>query len=190
MKHPKACTQCRKTKRKCVHQSTGQPCVSCRDRQLQCSLRSRPSAQPRFLIRREPEQPVAAPNPQLDLPKTVIQEVVEHYLDKIHDRPHSLFHPATLRDNVRDGTVSRPLLLAFCGMGSRFSADANMRQLGVPLMDQARQLFLADLENISVENTQCCVLVANLCAAYLNPSSEALFFRESTMMSWPDIPRG
>lgn len=44
-------------------------------------------------------------------------------------------------------------------------------------MKESKRRLLADLENICVENVQCCVLIANLCAAHLNPTSEALYFR-------------
>lgn len=45
-------------------------------------------------------------------------------------------------------------------------------------MDESKRLLLADLERICVENIQTCILLANLYAAHLNPSSEALFFRK------------
>lgn len=105
-------------------------------------------------------------------------EVVKLYLEKLHDRPHSLFHPATLKAQVCDGLLNRALLLAICSTGSRFSLELEMRQLESRLMSESKSLLLADLETICVENIQCCILIANLCAAHLNPKSEALFFRK------------
>lgn len=108
----------------------------------------------------------------------VAEELVGHYLDKVHDRPHSLFHPQTLRDRVRDGTTSHALLLAICSMGARFSPDPDIRHLEPALTAKSQSLLQADLTNMTLENIQTCILVANLCAANRNHKDEALFFRK------------
>lgn len=64
-------------------------------------------------------------------------------------------------------------------MGARFDEDGEIRALEDNYMEESKRLLLADLENICIENVQTCILIANLFAAHLNPSSEALFFRES-----------
>ena len=38
-----------------------------------------------------------------DLPFPVVEDLVGLYLQKIHHRPHSLFHPRTLQQRVRQG---------------------------------------------------------------------------------------
>jgi hypothetical protein len=76
-------------------------------------------------------------------------------------------------------------LLAICSMGSRFSSDAHVRHLEVPWMARSKQLLLADLEHICLENIQAAILMANLCVAQLNPISEVLFFRTSNHDSCP-----
>lgn len=119
----------------------------------------------------------------IDLPEQVIQELVSHYLSKIHDRPHSLFHPSTLRENIHNGHVSQALLFAICAMGSRFSRDPQIRLLESQLIFESKRLLKADLENICLENIQTCVLVANLCAAHSDTSTEALFFRIANGMA-------
>ncbi|CAJ0543881.1 Ff.00g039730.m01.CDS01 [Fusarium sp. VM40] len=62
-------------------------------------------------------------------------------------------------------------------MGARFDEDDEIRSLEGNYMEESKRLLLADLENICIENVQTCILIANLFAAHLNPSSEALFFR-------------
>jgi hypothetical protein len=111
------------------------------------------------------------------VPLHIAARFVDHYLDKLHNRSQSLFHPAQLRSEVQNGSINRALLLAVCCMGARFDHDDRVRSLEASLMDESKRLLLADLETVCIENVQTCSLIANLYAAHLNPSSEALFFR-------------
>jgi hypothetical protein len=108
----------------------------------------------------------------------VAARLVDYYLTKLHNRPHSLFHPATLKKQVQDGSINKALLLSICSMGARFDTDDEIRSLENTYSNESKRLLLADLENICIENVQTCILIANLYAAHLNPSSEALFFRK------------
>ncbi|KAF5595303.1 uncharacterized protein FSUBG_9203 [Fusarium subglutinans] len=84
---------------------------------------------------------------------------------------------ATLKKQVRDGSINKALLLSLCAMGSRFDQDEQIRCLENSYNNESKRLLLTDLENICIENVQTCILLANLFAAHLNPSSETLFFR-------------
>jgi hypothetical protein len=175
----KACRECRISKRKCSRVDTHGPCTQCLKTGHSCSSMLRvvsdPYLKPRGLgqgIDQEDSRSIAA------LHQEIVVELFEHYIDKIHDRPHSLFHLPTLRESVRKRTIKKPLVLAICSLGSRFSTDTDIRTLEHQLTAEAKRLVLADLENICLENIQTCVLVANLCAANATPSSEALFFRK------------
>ncbi|KAJ3533831.1 hypothetical protein NM208_g7808 [Fusarium decemcellulare] len=189
MKQPTACRQCRESKRKCIRRGAGNACVTCLKRRVQCdaSLRKYSALQSSLL----PKQPSthddtlhpSQSKPTLDLSTEVAQELVEHYLIKIHDRPHSLFHPPTLRDEVRRGSINRALLLSICSMGCRFSSDAHIQSLELSMVQESKRLLQADLENICLENIQTCILIANLCAGHFNPSSEALYFRIANGMA-------
>ncbi|KAK2812625.1 hypothetical protein FQN50_001271 [Emmonsiellopsis sp. PD_5] len=180
MKLAKACAQCRFAKRKCYSDDLRGPCLRCTERQSPCSLTqlTLTQSQPRLLapsvggIRSEESRE----SDILDLLDGKAEELVENYIHKIHDRPHSLFHVPTLRADVRRGSVSKALLLGLCSMGCRFSSDAKVRSLEPDLTTECKRLIKADLESISLENIQACILAANLCAADTNPSSEALFF--------------
>jgi hypothetical protein len=189
MKHPTACHHCRETKRKCTRQShrVGGPCEPCQRRNLVCagSRALLPTSSQLLLpkpkqIHDETNGSEASESLTLQsqqLPVHILTRLVNYYLDKLHNRPHSLFQPTKLRTQVQDGSVNKALLLAVCSMGSRFDDDEQIRLLENSLMEESKRLLLADLENICIENVQTCILIANLYAAHLNPSSEALFFR-------------
>ena len=179
MRHPRACAQCREGKRKCVRQGIGESCEPCAHRRLKCALLStQPPPTHRELVPRAVTDQIG-PQPSVErvLDANLQIDLVNLYLEKIHDRPYSLFHAPTLRAEVHSGTLNHALLLAICGTGSRFAEQEKTRELERQLMGESKRLLLADLENICVENVQCCVLIANLCAAHLNPTSEALYFR-------------
>ncbi|KAF5536721.1 hypothetical protein FPHYL_12931 [Fusarium phyllophilum] len=171
MKPPKACTECRRTKRKCTRQNgqLGDSCDQCQLKHLKCtSCLTNVTARTLALL----------PNlTTIDIPVNVATRLVDHYLTKLHNRPQSLFHPATLKKQVQDGSVNKALLLSICSMGARFDAHDRIRSLESTYIGESKRLLLADLENICIENVQTCILIANLYAAHLNPSSEALFFR-------------
>lgn len=179
MRYPRACTQCRESKRKCKRDGLDQPCIQCTQRRLRCTLIPRSAnSRPTALAPQEPAACYHDANPLICLSGALKHDLVNLYLEKLHDRPHSLFHASTLRAQVRGGSVSPALLLALCSAGSRFSHDPGTRALEMRLMNESKRLLLSNLESMSVENVQCCILIANLCAAHLNPTSEALFFRE------------
>ena len=183
MKVARACQQCRTSKRRCVRTESGSgtPCYPCSAKELQCSFTHN---RRRSVLRPLASGSISESDHQkgeLDalLSNTeAVCELVELYLAKIHDRPHSLFHPPTLRRDVQHQRVGRALLCAICSMGVRFVADDGTRRLAPMLTAETKRLLQADLENICVENIQTCILVANLSAADTNPASEALFFRK------------
>lgn len=196
MKTPKACRQCRESKRRCTRRGPGDPCDTCDQRRLHCDghLNRQYHGCRRALVAKKPiiqeranEQTVHVGPPGDDeapsLPKGTAVELVNHYLDKIHDRPHSLFHPAILRAQVQEGTVSDCVLFAICALGSRFSANPDTRQLETSLAMESKRLLQAGLEQISLENIQTFLLLALLDFGNGNSSSEILFFRKLTRLA-------
>ncbi|KAM5362598.1 hypothetical protein ACJA88_013955 [Fusarium oxysporum] len=178
MKPPKACHECRRTKRRCTRRSgqVGDSCDQCQLKSLKCtaSLANVPARTHALLPN---PSPTRHQDTSIDVPVDVAIRLVDYYLTKLHNRPHSLFHPATLKKQVQNGSVNKALLLSICSMGARFDADDDVRSLESTYNNESKRLLLADLENICIENVQTCILIANLYAAHLNPSSEALFFR-------------
>jgi hypothetical protein len=192
MKYPKSCRQCRQSKRKCTRKGPGEPCDTCQQRRLRCDgqMRSRSTANapltpsvpwkdPRsFRTQSHSEEETLS-----GLSRGIIVELVGHYLRAIHDKSHSLFHPPTLYSQVQDGSTGKALLYAICAIGSKFSGNPDARALGPCLAAKSKQLLLADLENICLENLQTCILVATLCAGNCTRGTEALFLRENSPSS-------
>ncbi|KAH8589303.1 hypothetical protein B0O99DRAFT_523490 [Bisporella sp. PMI_857] len=173
MKLGKACLQCREGKRRCEKSSTGSACSQCRTRQLHCSSLSHGQTTETKTLR-----------PALDPidtgqglpPLDVIEEALNMYFLYIHDKPHSLFHEASLRECVRKRTVSRPVIFGILGLASRFSSDPDILSRAKLYASQAKRLLKDDLENICLENIQACVLIANACGADTEANSESLYF--------------
>ena len=100
MRGAKACVQCRATKRRCeAKQQENQPCRQCLQRSTECSF-SRSSRSAAHLAARVSDvtTPPAALLPELERRR----EVVDLYLNNIHDKPHTLFHVPTIRAQVLD----------------------------------------------------------------------------------------
>ena len=68
------------------------------------------------------------------------------------------------------------LLSSICAIGSRLSTDVNVRAKIQDLANWSRILFSKAMENFSLETVQTCILLANICAADLQPEGEALYF--------------
>lgn len=191
MKAPRACRQCRESKRKCVRPQPGSTCSSCQQKLLRCGggLPSLPRGPFDVSSNGDQSGPSVVADDSHETPpgltwKTTL-ELVELYLEKVHDRPHSIFHPATLRSQLQSNTLTMTLLCALCAIGSKYSEKPDQRSLGAPLVAEAKRLLQADLENICMENIQACILVATLCAGGGRTSSEALFVRKMMPLSLP-----
>ncbi|KAL4964203.1 Zn(II)2Cys6 transcription factor [Aspergillus stella-maris] len=176
MKAATACQQCRLSKRKCIRLGPGQACNACQQRGIKCS--GKLQAQDDNSSAPTPSEPGES---ILSLDMSV--ELVELYLEKIHDRPHSLFHPATLRTQLRDGTAGDALVFAICAIGSKFSAYPDRLGLEKRLAGEAKRLLQADIENICIRNIQTCILIATLSAGNCETTPEALYFRIATSMA-------
>jgi hypothetical protein len=171
MKLGKACRQCRDGKRRCDKSTTGVACQQCTRRKLQCS------SDVTSLDRQALKSRIAAPVAVHTLPPSdVRRELCDLYISHIHDKPHTLFHEPTLRQQVADGTVSRAILYGIMGLSARFSTHAEIRLQAEKFTIESKRELKADLENICLENVQACIIVGNLCGAEGNNDSEALFF--------------
>lgn len=183
----RSCLQCRDAKRKCVpakESDTGQSrssCIRCLRRHLPCSRSQAKPADTRKLQAR-PNLPAESQDEPSKLEDFLSDEksielLVQEYLSKIHGRPHYIFHTVTLWRDIRDRRIGKALLLAICAMGAHVSSRPDLRSLQSLLTTEAKRLLQMDLERACLENVQTCILVANLCVAHANPSSEFLFFR-------------
>lgn len=182
-----SCQQCRDAKRKCIyadHGSSDPSCQRCKRRTLKCS---RSWLQQRGATTRRPVAPAPPASPPAPSPtKTLegflsnaesVSRLVQEYMSRIHGRPHSIFHGATLWRDIREGRAGQALILSICAMGAHTVDDPALRSLEPLLTAECKRLLLADLERVCLETVQTCILVANLCVAHGNSSSEFLFFR-------------
>lgn len=178
MKVAKACRECRLAKRKCTVAQPSTACEACQRNNNSCSFVS--STRERCLAPRQLTNNHPSVNTAIDaLSETEIISLIDLYLTKVHNRPHSLFHPPSLRASVQTGTIRLALLCALCSFGCILSNDATFCRFQDPLISDAKSLLQADLENICLENIQVALLIANLCEWQGNRPSEALFFRKS-----------
>ena len=193
MRTSTACAQCRLAKRRCTRHEPSEACAPCQQKQLLCEgkLQNRPVGH-RFLVSRPytatgstfgqyPKVPEPQVGPRPDLSRGTAIELVDHYLDKFHGTPHTIFHPATLQSSVQDGTINKALLYAICAIGCKFSGNPDTRCQGSALAAESKRLLQADISNISLENIQSCILVAMLSVGHGDSASEALFFRTYTI---------
>ncbi|KAF5598836.1 hypothetical protein FPCIR_2716 [Fusarium pseudocircinatum] len=103
-------------------------------------------------------------------------QLVDYYMVFIHDRPQSIFHQPTLKDQIQRKETDPGLLLAICSLACRFSDDPAVRDLEDCLTGASKVRLQANLEQCSLATIQTCILVANVCSANLNPEGEALYF--------------
>ena len=94
MKISKSCTQCRSGKRKCVVEGTEWTCQHCLKQGKPCSLSQLPKRQRHLLPNNTPERDDKCQSVTADTK----HQLVDLYLHLIHDKPHTLFHPALLRE--------------------------------------------------------------------------------------------
>ena len=186
----RSCQQCRDAKRKCIpgRDSDSVPsCHRCLRHRLACT---HSQVQQLVWTRLKARQPVARPSTESQSQSKRVEDflsddesvekLVHEYLSKIHGRPHSIFHARSLWRDIRDRRASKALILAICAMGAHVSAQPTLRSLEPQLTAESKRLLQIGLERVCLENIQTCILVANLCVAHANPSSEFLFFRKCT----------
>jgi hypothetical protein len=184
-----ACSECRQAKRRCIQRANCGVCDSCHERRLICVRKLHSGGKDRILLRPRPvlidvrtahvcRAPAKQVNYDLDLSHGIVVELVDLYLEKFHGRPHSLFHPTTLRARARDGNIIPVLLYAICAVASRFSGNPDVRCRDVALAAEAKRLLQGSITNACVENIQACLLVAILSLGHGDAASEVIFIRE------------
>jgi hypothetical protein len=119
MKISTACLQCRTGKRKCSSRRSGDSCNPCLKKKIPCSnqahgrqLKGQPTAG--YPLSQAPCDAIQPPYSE------EIIYLVDLYFEYIHDKPHTLFHPPSLKASIADGTVSRTVLLSMIGLSARY----------------------------------------------------------------------
>lgn len=143
MRKAKSCLRCREVKRKCTRIESSSTCTQCEQRRLRCSCSTRDRSSSRLLL---PTDGTPGVNPGqfsiYDQSNDVFTDLVDIYLRKLHDRPHSLFHEPTLREQTRRGLLNKALLFAICGMSCLFSDSPKIRTLENQYATEPKRLLL------------------------------------------------
>jgi hypothetical protein len=105
-----------------------------------------------------------------------IVELVELYIECIHDKPHSLFHVPTLRADVASQSIDKALLCSILALSTRFAASETTRILGPRFFDQAKRLLKEDLESLSLSRIRAWIIAGSVAGANAQSASESLFF--------------
>ena len=80
-----------------------------------------------------------------------------------------------------DNSIDEALLLAICALGCRFSPDSEARSLMGQLARRSQYLFYRNMEVVTVEALQTCVLLANLYSAECQFNSETILYGTSAL---------
>lgn len=125
MRVAKACSNCRTAKRRCTTAEIDSQ--QCLQRNQPCSLAaiSNPKKvnQPKSIV---PHASASSGEVLLELPSVNMQtreHLVDLYLQPIHDKPHTLFHPPTLRAQVREDAVPRVILFSIMALAARYASN-------------------------------------------------------------------
>lgn len=134
MRPATACTQCRVGKRRCDLTTATGSCSPCTRRNLPCSAGNTNISSDNI---EQPSHKFTPPQPHQQLASPASEEeiaLVNLYFQYIHNLPHSLFHEATFKQSVVQGTVSKPVLLAMMGMSARLGHLDESHRLCRPLI--------------------------------------------------------
>ncbi|KAM0324868.1 hypothetical protein ACHAQA_007834 [Verticillium albo-atrum] len=126
------------------------------------------------------------PRPAQYLPPPPTEEeimLVDLYFQFINDQPHSLFHEATFKQSVLEGTVAKPVLLAMMGMSARFATQPDVRARGLMYRTRAREALKQVLEQVCIDTLRACILVGNNCMGDCDADAESLYLVLASRMA-------
>ncbi|GAB7358784.1 hypothetical protein MBLNU230_g4010t1 [Neophaeotheca triangularis] len=113
----------------------------------------------------------------------LVRELIEYYLSYIHDKPHAVIHAPTLRRDVENGIITKPLLYSILALSARFHESPHVKSLGPRLAEEAKTILQNSLETFTLANVQAWIVLANNCGANAKSSAEALYFGIATRMA-------
>lgn len=170
MRIAKACKQCRQAKRKCNLSKNKGPCEECCRKKLTCSSSNttpQGNSSPRNLA-------LSADNEALSTESRL--DLINLYLDFLHGKPHTLFHPESLRAATHRGEIEDHVYLAIAGLACRFSISRDVQERKFFFTDSAKTALKAQVDNFCLDTLRACILVGNLYGAEGDSNIESLFF--------------
>ncbi|KAL2846787.1 hypothetical protein BJX68DRAFT_277015 [Aspergillus pseudodeflectus] len=180
MKVAKSCSQCRAAKRKCRTGPTpNSACVMCAHKGQNCSLLTSSSLnRQKFLA-----PAVTGMNTSKEVNDELRDELVDIYLRLIHDKPHTLFHPATLRTRVQASLLPEAVLCSILAFAARLSSDHTIQERAKDFFQTAKEALKRTIDKVTLDNVHASALVGNLCGIEGDSSGESLFFGISFRMA-------
>ncbi|KAE8139189.1 hypothetical protein BDV38DRAFT_291578 [Aspergillus pseudotamarii] len=174
MKVAKSCSQCRIAKRKCTPDPVRDArCLQCSTRQQSCSWSLTRNAKHRLL----PVDSPSYPRVWVEMVEDGVRdELVDLYLELIHDKPHTLFHPSHLKSRVRNGSLAKGTLYSILALAARFSTGLATRERTKDFMQSAKDRVKMSIDDITLDNVHATILIGNLCGSEGDSSGEALYF--------------
>lgn len=190
MRLPTSCRECRVGKRKCIPDPAGKHfrCLVCKSRRIHCSNTAVPRPPLTSQLGGSADHPESLTTSALTVqraatgPSSQEFEFVDLYFRYIHDRPHSLFHEKSIWEALRHGTLPEHLWRAMCVLGCRLAPQQAKRDLAPAFADQSRILLDQQLEHLSIENVQTCVLLGNWYTAVQNADLQITYFGKTCVL--------
>ncbi|OAG07859.1 uncharacterized protein CC84DRAFT_1140196 [Paraphaeosphaeria sporulosa] len=173
MRVAKACIQCRAAKRRCrpIEQDGHRPCQQCQYKRVPCSLQYVHAQGPARSIPR----PLVSRESRQVLPETLAIELVDLYLATLHGKPHTLFHPAKLRQRVHEQKLPDRVLFGIAGLAARFHPSPAVRERKFEFMKLANASLKSHIDDFGLDTLQACMLVSHLYSAENDRDVESLF---------------
>jgi hypothetical protein len=106
----------------------------------------------------------------------VRDELVDVYLQLIHDKPHTLFHPTTLRARVQTGSLPEAVLYSILAFAVRLAGDHTIQERAKDFSHIAKEALKRTIDKVTLDNVHASALVGNLCGIEGDSSGESLFF--------------
>ncbi|KAL4786288.1 hypothetical protein BJX76DRAFT_130362 [Aspergillus varians] len=180
MKVARSCRQCRAAKRKCTFGDLpNSACTHCAQKSLDCSLLAGLNwDRPRFIA---PARTGAGCSAKVS--DEVRDQLIDLYLQLIHDKPHTLFHPATLLSRVRTRSLPDATLFSILALTARLSSEQTVQERAKDFFQTAKESFKRTLDDVTLDNVHAAALIGNMCGVEGDPNGESLFFGISFRMA-------
>ncbi|KAL3467377.1 hypothetical protein BJX64DRAFT_168410 [Aspergillus heterothallicus] len=181
MKIAKSCSQCRTAKRKCIAGPTStSACVLCSHKGQNCSLLAKLNLNRKKLL-----APAAAVSPIRlnEVSEEARAQLVNLYLELIHDKPHTFFHAATLKERVQNGLLPDAILFSILAFAARLSNDPTIQNCAGDFFQVAKDALKKTIDEVTLDNIHATALVGNLCGIEGDANGESLFFGISFRMA-------
>ncbi|KAL5048421.1 hypothetical protein BDW71DRAFT_213493 [Aspergillus fruticulosus] len=179
MKVAKSCKECRRAKRRCSPgASPRSSCSLCAQKGLYCSLAASSLSHLKSIA-----PAVTALAYSVEVGVEVRDQLIDFYLKFIHDKPHTLFHPTTLKSRVQAGSLPEATLFSILALAARFADEQTIRERAKAFFQTAKESFKRTLDDVTLDNVHAAALIGNLCGVEGDSKRESLFFGISFRMA-------